>query len=67
MSDTEIEVADVGTSLTRTLAELARIDGTHTTLPVCGLCGQRVNTLDKFGLCSKVSNAHRAEREVGAA
>jgi hypothetical protein len=60
MSDTE-------TPLARTLAELDRIDGTHATLPVCGLCGQRVNTLDKYGLCSKVSNAHRTEREVGAA
>jgi hypothetical protein len=66
MSIDEIEVADGG-SLARTLAELARIDGTHTSKPVCGLCGQRVNTLDKFGLCSKVSNAHRIEREVGAA
>jgi hypothetical protein len=62
-----LEAADAGTSLARTLAELDRIDGTHATKPVCGLCGQRVNTLDKFGLCSKVSNAHRIEREVGAA
>jgi hypothetical protein len=59
--------ADAGTSLARTLAELARIDGTHATKPVCGLCGQRVITLDKHGLCSKVSNTHRAEREAGAA
>ncbi|MEO7018375.1 MAG: hypothetical protein ABI067_17845 [Leifsonia sp.] len=56
-----------GTSLTRTLTALERIDETHAAKPVCGLCGQRVNTLDKFGLCSKVSNTHRIERKVGAA
>ncbi|MHC9046733.1 hypothetical protein ACYX8G_19275 [Microbacterium saperdae] len=28
----------------------------------CALCGQRVWALDKFGLCSKLTTAHKAWR-----
>lgn len=40
--------------------------------PACRLCGQRTRQLDKFGLCSKTSEAHkdwragaRAEMKAG--
>jgi hypothetical protein len=62
-----LETTNEETSLSRTLAEMEQIEETHAGLPSCGLCGQHVNRLDEFGLCSKVSNTHRIEREVGAA
>lgn len=51
-------------------AALAEIDRRQAHYPVCGLpgCGQRTIQLDKFGLCTKVSESHasirRAERAV---
>ncbi|MGQ7313398.1 hypothetical protein ACUOFU_16955 [Microbacterium arabinogalactanolyticum] len=52
---------------------LDRIDAAQADYPTCGLCGQRAIALDKFGLCSKVSQAHkdwragvRADMKVGA-
>lgn len=59
-----LEAKDENSSLARTLAELERIDRANETKPACGLCGQRVNALDKFGLCSKISDSHRFEREA---
>lgn len=52
-------------SLSRTLVALARIDRLHADAPVCWLCGQKTNTPDKFGLCSKVTPDHLAERQNG--
>lgn len=48
----------------RARAHLARIDQQHVTRPVCALegCGQRVNELDKHGLCSKESVPHQEAR-----
>ncbi|MCC2030638.1 hypothetical protein [Microbacterium allomyrinae] len=46
---------------------MARIDRTHTGYPVCGLCGQRVIKLDRFGLCSKVSQPHQDDRAAARA
>lgn len=43
-------------------AEMARIDRFHADLPKCTLCGQRCNRLDTFGLCSKVTETHKARR-----
>lgn len=52
---------------------LAEIDAIQAGSPECRLCGQRTRQLDKFGLCSKTSEAHqdwragiRAERKAGA-
>lgn len=45
-----------------TLAELRIVDMIHEGKPACRLCGQTVNDLDKFGLCSKVSDAHKEWR-----
>lgn len=52
---------------------LDRIDAAQAGYPTCRLCGQRAIALDKFGLCSKTSQAHqdwrasvRAERKAGA-
>lgn len=50
-------------SLTRTLAALTRIDRLHADAPACWLCGQKTNTPDKFGLCSKITPSHVAERQ----
>lgn len=56
-----------------TLAALAAIDHQQRNAPTCRLCGQRANQLDKYGLCSKVSDDHkdwradvRADRKAGA-
>lgn len=43
----------------RVAAELAAIDMSHEGKPTCALCGQRCNSLDRAGLCSKVSEAHK--------
>lgn len=42
-----------------TLERLRIADMIHEGKPQCHLCGQVVNRLDAFGLCSKVSEAHR--------
>lgn len=41
------------------LDDIARI---HTLHPKCALCGQHAVTLDRFGLCSKTSDSHKAWR-----
>jgi hypothetical protein len=43
-------------------AALADIDRLHTLHPACALCGQRSITLDRYGLCSKVSDSHKTWR-----
>jgi len=45
-----------------TLGELRIVDMIHEGKPACRLCGQTVNYLDKFGLCSKGSDAHKEWR-----
>lgn len=45
-----------------TLAELRIVDMIHEGKPTCRLCGQIVNRLDTFGLCSKVSDSHKEWR-----
>lgn len=62
-SGEHLDAQDKNTSLARTLAELARIDRMHADAPQCWLCGQRTNTPDKFGLCSKITPDHIAERQ----
>lgn len=42
--------------------ELRNVDAIHEGKPTCRLCGQVVNRLDTFGLCSKVTAAHRQWR-----
>ena len=56
-----------------TLAALEEIDHQQAGCPTCALCGQRANRLDKYGLCSKTSEAHqdwragvRADIKTGA-
>lgn len=45
-----------------TLGELRIVDMIHEGKPQCRLCGQIVNRLDPFALCSKVTNAHKERR-----
>lgn len=45
-----------------TLEHLRIVDMVHEGKPRCRLCGQVVNRLDAFGLCSKVSESHRRRR-----
>ena len=45
-----------------TLEQLRIVDMVHEGKPACRLCGQITNGLDRFGLCSKVSPAHREWR-----
>lgn len=40
-------------------AALAKVDAAHAGYPRCALCGQRSLKLDRFGLCSKVTDAHK--------
>lgn len=42
--------------------ELRNVDAIHEGKPTCRLCGQVVNRLDTFGLCSKVSASHKEWR-----
>lgn len=56
-----------------TRAVMDDLDGMFSAWPTCRLCGQRTGQLDKFGLCSKTSEAHkdwragvRAEMKAGA-
>lgn len=47
------------------IAEQLRIvDMIHEGKPQCRLCGQVVNRLDEFGLCSKTSIPHQERRGV---
>ncbi|MFD6699715.1 MULTISPECIES: hypothetical protein [unclassified Microbacterium] len=66
-------VADWKPDRAVTLAALEAIDRKQAGSPTCALCGQRANQLDKYGLCSKVSDDHkdwradvRADRKAGA-
>lgn len=45
-----------------TLEALRIVDTMHDGKPRCRLCGQTVNRLDLFGLCSKVSDSHKERR-----
>jgi hypothetical protein len=54
---------DEEASLARTRAALDLIGDTHAHKPTCVLCGQRANSLDRFGLCAKVSGTHLRYRE----
>lgn len=45
-----------------TLAELRIVDMIHEGKPQCRLCGQIVNRIDAFGLCSKTTESHRHRR-----
>lgn len=47
-----------------TLEQLRIVDMIHEGKPRCRLCGQIVNRLDAFGLCSKVSDSHKERRGV---
>jgi hypothetical protein len=43
-------------------AAMAAIDKAQAGSPTCALCGQRVNRPDRYGLCSKTTDAHKAWR-----
>lgn len=45
-----------------TVAALAEVDQRQAHHPTCALCGQRTLRLDRFGLCSKVSEPHKKWR-----
>lgn len=45
-----------------TLEQLRIVDMIHEGKPACRLCGQIVNRLDGFGLCSKTTESHRHRR-----
>jgi len=45
-----------------TLKQLQRIDDGNRGWPTCRACGQRVNRLDAYGLCSKTSDIHQMKR-----
>ncbi|MCB8043671.1 hypothetical protein ABTZ44_07525 [Microbacterium oxydans] len=45
-----------------TLERLRIVDMIHEGKPQCRLCGQIVNRLDGFGLCSKTTELHRRRR-----
>lgn len=47
-----------------TLERLRIVDMMHEGWPQCRLCGQTVNRLDTFGLCSRISASHLARRGI---
>ncbi|MDR6142067.1 hypothetical protein QE375_001621 [Microbacterium foliorum] len=47
-----------------TRAELRIVDMIHEGKPQCRECGQITNRPDKFGLCSKTSDAHQQRRGI---
>lgn len=47
-----------------TLERLRIVDMMHEGWPPCRLCGQTVNRLDAFGLCSKTSARHLERRGI---
>jgi hypothetical protein len=53
---------DEEASRIRGLAALAELGEKHATYLACTLCGQHVIKLDAHGLCSKVTDAHKAAR-----
>ncbi len=69
-ADIEIAGAETGAHLeatrgaaARTAAALARIDALQSNAPQCWICGQRTAKPDRFGLCSKSTPPHVAERQ----
>lgn len=52
-------VADWTPDRAVTLAALEAIDHRQRPFPACALCEQRAVKLDRFGLCSKTSEAHQ--------
>lgn len=47
-----------------TAERLRIVDMIHEGKPTCRLCGQVVNQLDAFGLCSKTSVSHQERRGI---
>ena len=47
-----------------TAERLRIVDMIHENKPQCRLCGQIVNRLDGFGLCSKTSVPHQERRGI---
>ena len=45
-----------------TLGALAEVDTQQRNAPTCALCGQRAAELDRYGLCSKVTEDHKTWR-----
>ena len=64
MSDETTEKPEWKPDRDTTLAELRIVDMVHEGKPACRLCGQTVNRPDKFGLCSKTSDAHQEWRGI---
>lgn len=63
MNDTESPWKDDDAARARVAAELTRIDKAQADAPQCWMCGQRTYTPDRFGLCSKTTPTHLAERQ----
>lgn len=53
------EVSDWQPDRQITRAAMEDLEAMFSAWPACGLCGQRAGQLDKYGLCSKVSQAHK--------
>lgn len=58
----DVEEKDWAANREVTLERLRIVDMIHEGKPACRLCGQIVNRLDAFGLCSKTSEPHRQRR-----
>lgn len=58
----DVEEKDWAANREVTLERLRIVDMIHEGKPACRLCGQVVNRLDTFGLCSKISDAHKEWR-----
>jgi hypothetical protein len=55
---------DEAASVVRGLEELSVIAERHADprYPACALCGQKCVTVDRWGLCSKITKAHQELR-----
>ncbi len=62
MSDETTDKPEWKPNRALTLEQLRIVDMIHEGKPACRLCGQITNGLDRFGLCSKISPAHREWR-----
>lgn len=62
LATTSIEAKPWAPNREVTLEQLRVVDMIHEGKPACRLCGQITNGLDRFGLCSRVSPAHREWR-----
>lgn len=58
-ADAEIDAR----SRARARRALDEIDARQSTAPRCALCGQRTRAPDAWGLCSKTSASHAAQRD----